>query len=211
MKKTISIIVIILLFAIPRAESSEKEKPKGPTPEEWTLKLKIIPETVEEFTEMRDKVAKTPEGGALMFIAALNMYAQDNEEGTKALVVAIDKQHLSKNKKSGMYKNYSIRNFYTISQMRHKPYIARSYIDGTSPENSYALGKPPYTVKMFTTVHSFYHKGRFRIMVHCSGADSPRPITVRANKKGIWKAYEYSSLVMGIRKPVEEDEEDDDL
>ncbi len=211
--KTIRFIILfaILILCISAAENSDNSN--TPVPEKWTLTIEKMPETVDEFIIMRNKMAKTPQGGALMFIVALNMYAIDKAEGKKALVVALDKRHLTKNKRSGMYKNYSIKNFYGFNQIKNKPYSARSYIKGSSPQNGYDIGGPPYTVELFTTTHSFYHynKGRIRIMVPCSGADSPRPITVHADSRGNWKAYEFSSLCLGMRPPEEEESGEDDL
>ncbi len=200
--------MITIIFSIVSIHTFGKELKK---PQKWELELEAIPNTVEAFRKMRDKVAQTPQGGVLMFIVALNMYAKNNSEGTKALVLAIDKRYLTLNRKSGMYKNHSIRNFFAFNKVRNKPYIARSYITSTSPQNNYAVGEAPYTVKMFTTAHSFYHKGRIRIMVSCSGADSERPITVKQNSKGIWKAYEYSTMILGIKDPVKKDNTDEDL
>jgi len=39
-----------------------------------TVKINKIPSSVEEFVEMRNEIAKTPEGGAAMFLLALKMY-----------------------------------------------------------------------------------------------------------------------------------------
>jgi hypothetical protein len=40
-----------------------------------------------------------------------------------------------------------------------------------------------------------------KVFVKCTGADSPRPITLVKNDKGIWKAKEFSSLLVGIKAP----------
>jgi hypothetical protein len=45
--------------------------------------------------------------------------------------------------------------------------------------------------------------------VHSSGADSPRPLTLRKNNRGLYKVTSWSSLQVGVRPPVET--VDDDL
>ena len=40
-----------------------------------------------------------------------------------------------------------------------------------------------------------------KVFVVCSGADSPRPIHLKANNRGVWKVTNASSLFVGIRAP----------
>ena len=43
---------------------------------------------------------------------------------------------------------------------------------------------------------------RAKLFVFSSGADSPRPVTVKKNNRGLWKATSYSSLDVGVRPPI---------
>jgi hypothetical protein len=44
--------------------------------------------------------------------------------------------------------------------------------------------------------------GTFKVFITSSGASSPRPVTVKRNDKGIWKAYEWSTLIVGVEPPA---------
>ena len=84
--------------------------------------------------------------------------------------------------------------------------IPNSYIQGSSPENGYSV-KTPYEFKYKSNPYSGdAETGPYKIFVFCSGADSPRPITLKKNDKGIWKASSWSSVLVGIKKePVSDD------
>ena len=43
---------------------------------------------------------------------------------------------------------------------------------------------------------------RAKVFVWSSGADSPRPLTLIKNNRGLWKATNWSSLTVGIRPPA---------
>lgn len=44
--------------------------------------------------------------------------------------------------------------------------------------------------------------GLVKLFLYSSGADSPRPIQLSRNDKGLWKAYSWSSLESGVRPPA---------
>jgi hypothetical protein len=164
-----------------------------------------IPATIEEFLAFRDKVAQTPEGGASVFAMAINMYVQNKELGMKALTIALDKSQLSK---GDVYKGYrppSSLDFH-LKNLSGKPYIARSYVVGTTPEGGYKL---PSEIKFKLSQNSYSKasNGDVKVFVQCSGADSPRPVTVRKNNRGLWKAVNYNSLFVGIRAPAVDDDD----
>ena len=43
--------------------------------------------------------------------------------------------------------------------------------------------------------------GTVKLFVECSGADSPRPVTLKRDPDGRWAPVEWSSLLSGIRPP----------
>ncbi|MEZ4329684.1 MAG: hypothetical protein R3B40_30920, partial [Polyangiales bacterium] len=158
-----------------------------------------------------DRLAHTPEGGAAMFVVALLMYAEDATLGMAALTVAIDREHLQEG--AGGYKGLvpgraDVQAF--TERNGGKPHIARSYLVGTSPEHGYALPIGPLTVRVRDQQVPGESVGDVaKRFVHCSGADSPRPIGLRRNNRGLFKATSWSSLQVGVRAPVET--VDDDL
>jgi hypothetical protein len=159
--------------------------------------------TIDEFIAFRDATADTAEGGAAVMVLAMLLYVQDPELGHDAMVIALDSSELRED--SNGYRGYTLGNRgreFTTRYLAPRPYLAYSYLLGTSPENGYT---PPdtWTVRLTRNAHSEAIEGRVRLFVACTGADSPRPMTLRPNNRGVWKALEFSSLFVGIRPPVE--------
>ncbi len=173
------------------------------------VKIEKLPETFEEFLDLRNEIARTPEGGAVMLILATDAYASGKDWGEKALVVAVDRYYL---KEGDTYKGYSL-NRHSLDMMlrmlKKYPYVARSYIAGTSPEQQYKLPSPPYIFNFFRTKYTIARSqgDKVKIMIKCTGA-RPRPVTVKKNNRGIYKGFEFSSLYVGVRyeAPVQDDD-----
>lgn len=171
-----------------------------------TIELEALPNNIDDFVQWRDAQATTPEGGAAVYIAAMWLYTQNKTEGMKAIIVASHKQLLVESEKEGSYKGFfptpgydqDIRNYFGP-----KPYIANSYFNNTKPEDNYKL--PSKLSMTFTrNAYSEADNGDIKVFVKCSGAASPRPITLRKNDKGIWKVINYSSLFVGVIPPGKE-------
>ncbi len=163
-----------------------------------------IPQSVEEFITLRDKHANTPQGGAAVWVVAAIMYAQNSNVGRQCLIIASDKSLLSNSNSSKGYQGFDFGSSsdFLIKQLDSKNYVPHSYIQGTSPENGYALPNAPYKIACFTNPYSGNEQeGKLKVFVSCTGADSDRPISLVQNEKGVWKAKEFSSLVVGIKAP----------
>ncbi|MBC7250629.1 MAG: hypothetical protein H5T62_10135 [Anaerolineae bacterium] len=171
-----------------------------------TVEVTSLPQSIEQFIALRNQVAHTPEGGAAVFILALLTYTLNEELGRQCLVVAIDREWLQEG--SGGYRGQQLRltDMRRIqTQLKNRSYLPRSYIRGALPENGYQLPVPPYTLQFVDNPYSGDHdSGTYKVFVVSSGATSPRPIRVRRNKQGVWKAYEWSSLIVGVREPVQD-------
>ncbi|MCC5945496.1 MAG: hypothetical protein JJT94_11220 [Bernardetiaceae bacterium] len=176
---------------------------------EGTIRIDKIPTSVEEFIQMRDKIATTPAGGAATMIVALLIYAEKPELGLPCLTIAIDRNQLSTG--SGGYKGFvpSAGDLRTIKdQLARAPYLPKSYFAGTSNQNGYAL---PQKLEMHFSSNAYSGNaadGAIKVFVPSSGADSPRPINMQVNNRGLWKASSWSSLLVGIRKPIVENDDD---
>jgi hypothetical protein len=163
-----------------------------------------LPRSVEDYIALRDRMATTPEGGATMMVLALLLYAQEQELGQGCLAAAVDRERLREGPKG--YRGWQLgnRDLQLIrTQLASRPYIPRSYVQGATPENGYQLPPPPYRFAFAPNPHSGDPaSGAYKVFVACSGASSPRPVTVHRNDRGIWQAYEWSSLVVGVREPA---------
>lgn len=173
------------------------------TSEHW-VQVGGIPTSVEDFVAVRDEVAGTPEGGAVMMVVALLVYTEDEAVGRQCLTVAVDRKRLQEGAKG--YKGWQLhaRDLQMIRlQLGGRSYMPRSYVEGAVPENGYGLPEPPYRFRFVPDPRSGERgTDAHKVFIVSSGADSARPVTLHRNPRGIWKAYEWSSLVMGVRPPA---------
>jgi len=164
------------------------------------VNLKSIPQNMEAFTQTRNEIANSPEGGAASFVLAMILFEKDRKMGEDALTIVLDRTNLveSMNGYKGFSPGQSIK--YHIGRFDSKPYWGRTYILDTSPENAYVLPSELLVETNRNSV-SVQTNGDIKIFIKCTGADSHRPITLRANDKGIWKAVECSSMFLDMRAP----------
>jgi len=163
-----------------------------------------LPETVEALVALQEEVAGTPEGGAAVMIAALWLMAEDEERGEQALVAAVDRSRLQAGSGGFEGRRLGKRDLDLIRmQVGGRGYALRSYVQGTGPENGYRLPERPYRVVCSANPYSGdLDAGQFKVFVASSGADSPRPVTLRRGEDGLWRAAEWSSLLLGVREPA---------
>jgi hypothetical protein len=169
------------------------------------VEIPALPQDIEGFRALRDALATTPEGGASVMVLALLCYALDPDAslGSRALTVSVDRSRLVE--AADGYQGWALgqRDLRRIDeQLRNSPWIPNSYVAGTSPANGYTLSDPPYHVRVGTNPHSGDPtSGRVKVFVRSTGAASPRPVTLCRNNRGVWKAVEWSSLVVGVAPP----------
>lgn len=165
-----------------------------------------LPKSTDEFIQLRNKIATTPAGGATMFMIAMKVYESDKDLGNQFFVLAVDKNRLET---GSTYKGYALRRGdiqLITNQMAKDKNLTNSYIKGSSVDNGYFV-KFPYKFVYSTNPYSGDIKtGPFKVFIKCSGAASPRPITLKKNDKGIWKAANWSSVLVGIKKVAVSDD-----
>ena len=169
-----------------------------------------FPDSVEEFVALRDHLATTPQGGAVMMVLALYAYVRDPALGWPCLAVAVDRSRLQEGVTG--YKGWELvpaerqRIAWRLKEQGHLPLC---YVLGTSSEEGYRLPPPPYRFELSDNLHSgSVESGSYKVFVRCSGAASPRPVTLKRNGRGHWKAYEWSSLLLGVVKPANPQQDD---
>jgi hypothetical protein len=174
--------------------------------EHMAVQIPLLPVSVEQFLDLRDRIAATPEGGAAAMVVALLAYAEGKQLGQECLACAVARSRLvdgAQGYKGRQLSNASLQRI--DAQIRGRDYLLRSYVSGTTPENGYLLSSPPYTIECLRNPHSGDPaSGKCKVFVVSSGADSPRPVTLAVNENGIWKAMEWSSLIVGVRPPNED-------
>ena len=169
-----------------------------------SVQLDTLPKSIAQFVAWRDRVATTPQGGAAAMVVALLLYAGDKTLGEQCLAAAVDCARLEEG--SGGYQGLRLHKTdqrLIESQLKTQGYLPRSYIKGATPANGYTLPAPPYLFEFSANRYSGDPAlGPNKVFVACSGAASPRPVTLHRDEAGVWKAHEWSSLVVGIQFPV---------
>lgn len=175
-----------------------------------SVQIPSLPTSIEEFLELRDRVATSPEGGAAMMVVALLAYADGEGLGQECLTCAVARTRLvdgTRGYKGRQLSNASLQRI--RMQINGRDYVPRSYLSGTTPDDSYQVSEAPYAIECLRNVHSGDPaSGKCKVFVVSSGADSPRPVTLAVNENGIWKATEWSSLIVGVQPPDEETSDD---
>ena len=159
-----------------------------------------LPQTTDEFVELRNKVATTPEGGAALFVVALLVLTDDSELGEQLITIALDRNNLQASGQG--YQGFRPHGSqqYHLKRVKERPHLPLSYVAGTKAADGYKAALP-YQFSFSTNRFSKQAEDRVKIFIASSGADTPRPLTMKRNDKGIWKVLEWSSLSVGVRQP----------
>jgi len=167
-----------------------------------TITIESIPENIDEFIELRSELAVTPEGGAAMFALAMLVLEQDSDFAMQCFTVMLANDGTMLKDDPGGYKGYSPGNasMYHIDRLIERPWVSRSYVFGTSPSDNYRLETLPYEFKFIRNKYSEIEPDLIKVFIDCSGAGTPRPVTMQENNRGIWKVKEFSSLSVGVRE-----------
>jgi len=151
--------------------------------------VKELPLSKEDFSRLLPTLHRSPEGAAAACIFALNILAENNAAGIEAL------------KEMNPDVSFSVLQL-AKSQLKSKPYIIHSYFAGTAASDGYSL---PENLEIDFVTNRYSgtpDQGRVKLFAACTGAHSPRPLTVMRRNDGSWYAHEWSSLVVGIMPPA---------
>lgn len=174
------------------------------------VEIPAIPGNAEEFAQWRDQIATTPEGGAAATVAALMAFSKDEKLGLQCLTLMLDQRNVGN---GDVIKGHApigaiMYHVNRISGYDMWPYLAFAYVKGGTAENNYAVS-PPYTVVTSRQRNSGSDaSGEVQVFLNCDGF-RPRPISLHRNDKGIWKAYEMSSLFLNVSPPASSKPVDD--
>jgi len=187
-----TVLLLFLLLAF-RAAAQEGE-----------ISVAGIPATVDELILLRDSLAVTPEGGAAVFLLAMIAMEEHPREGMEMFTLALDRSLLAQ---GSVYKGFApgVSVMYHINRFNRDgkwSYIPRAYIWGTVPEDGYAYGLPLVYRFSRNPYSGTEAEGTVKVFVSTYGV-SPRPVTMKVNDKGLWKAAEVSSLFVDVVRPPE--------
>ena len=183
-----AITAALLVISVPMASAQ--------TPED-RVHLGLLPPTLQDFQHLQ-KGATTPERGATMLILAMLVFEDYPDEAEKMVVEAITDDNLviaadgtkslMPHMKDHLYK-----------RLKLDPNIARSYVEGATPQNGYTLPQGAgYTFRFSRNRLSQVSDTEVRVFVATSGQGTSRPVSMKLQPDGIWKAEEGSSLFVGV-------------
>lgn len=198
MKKIVSLLLVCLGFMNAKSQIKLPKTLGG----SQTITINTIPASTEEFIQLRDQLAKTPEGAAAILVVAAIKYTENPKLGRHWLIIATDKYWLSASSADQAYKGFDLGSSanFSLKQLDGKKYIPFSYIKGTSVTNGYTPSSLPYKIAIERTADG--GDGNMKVFVVTSGADTARPVTLKKNDAGVWKGFEYSSLFVAVKQPV---------
>jgi hypothetical protein len=177
------------------------------------VQIDRMPTSVEEFKTLRDRIATTPEGGAAAFVIALKMYFDNPQVGIQCVIMQCHLPTLSQGDGPNSYGGYTLGNsdHGTLKTQRERsPWVMNSYFPGATSENNYQMPTGAFQMNLSTNNYSGNaNEGTLKVFIKSSGADSPRPVTMVRNDRGVWKATMWSSLVVGCRPPANQRAVDD--
>lgn len=139
-------------------------------------------------------VGTSPAGAVRMYFDALYSYIDParKSEGAKML-------RYSMHEGQNWERSPALATF--VSRLRDSSchYIFRSFADGTSPENSYAMSPDNYRL-MFASARQ--ETDYIYVAIRSSGADSPRPLHVQQFEDGLWYVINNHGTYSDVRKPA---------
>ena len=147
-----------------------------------------------DFKTRYQSVGTTPEGAVKMYFDALYSYIDPDRqaEGAKMLRYSL---HEQKNwEKSAAWATF-------VSRLKDPSYhyIFRSFAQGTSPQNSYAMDPDDYQlIFVGTRAETDY----VQVTLKSTGADSPRPVQVRKFEDGLWYVTNNHGTYVQVRPSV---------
>lgn len=168
-----------------------------------SVTLGAIPATLEAFNAKYNELATTPEGAVVMFLAAMDIYTQNEELGKQCFGLCFHPENREGNLPNNHFLSFMRSCFHSGDG---QPWIARSYFDGAKPENGYTpkesftlrlksrVGDDDYLTSMDADVEKRWLKS--------SGADSERAVQVlRVRGENLYYIFEYGGLPSQVRKP----------
>lgn len=156
-----------------------------------TFVFAALPESADELRALPEGALGSPFQTAALTVCALCAYAAAPEIGVEMLNFLKGPQPLSPYEKQFLRDRFA-----------DKKYVPFSYFKGAAPQNDYTPSRP-FTITVTANPYSYDQEGYAVLYVQSGGADSLRPIKLRA-KGSQWFLWEQMILA-DIRKPVSAD------
>ncbi|MHB1354345.1 MAG: DUF6935 domain-containing protein [Anaerolineae bacterium] len=157
------------------------------------IEIAALPTNLEELLVLQSSLAATPEGAAAVLVAVLLAYVALDPFAEQYLALVVDPGQLQ-----GEALRATDRQRLKL-QLISKERTIHSLVQGATPENGYQLPDPPYHLSFSRNPYSGKDEsGRVKVYIACSGASTARPVSLRRSADGLWRAWEYSTLLVGV-------------
>lgn len=158
-----------------------------------TVVLPCIPRNLEELKAMPQAGLKDEFEVAALCVAVLTNFLENEAATVEMLNFLQGPTPLSTTDRE-----------FIKERLRGKIYKVFSYFEGTSPENGYTPSEP-YTIQVSSNPYSYPEEHRATLYLTSSGADSPRPVSLRRKPStGQWFITQITFL-SDVRVPAEQD------
>jgi hypothetical protein len=161
--------------------------------EHMIIEISTIPKNVEEMRAMKEFYFSSAFQVAALFILAISNYSI-SPENCYEMIDAL---------KGPVKMNQYEKNFIKDRMRSKADYIGKAYFVGATPSNNYTPSLP-YRIVVEENSHSFDTDGFAIVYIKTSGADTPRPVTLR-RKGNEWFLWEHAGPLADIRKPASQD------
>jgi len=181
------------------AATAQSETPPSAAQAESVIELGLLPPTLQDFLHLQEG-AVTPERGLALFVLAMLVH-EDMPSVAEEMVIAAttDNNLVIKSDGTKVLLPY-MRDH--LGRLAKDPAIARSYVEGATPQNGYTIPSGAgYKFHFSRNRLSEVSKTEVRVFIKTSGAGTPRPVFLSKQKNGIWKVEEMGSLFVGIYLP----------
>ncbi|MCA9519202.1 MAG: hypothetical protein KC635_29910, partial [Myxococcales bacterium] len=140
--------------------------------------------------------AKTPEGAMKVWLTAALMTASPNlDEHRRGRALLGELTLQLQGDPTPWWERNSQTTF--ADRLNHNAYIFRSYAEGATPDNGYAMDGDAWTLAVDSSREDDFDRG-WRLAVVSGGADSPRPVYLKQVGE-LWYVNEFANVYLDIR------------
>ncbi len=161
--------------------------------------IDTLPFSAADFAALQERYAHTPEGGAALAVLALVAWTQDQPLGEEFLALAAAPECTSAAPGRTSRVLRARERALLRSRLGEYGYLPYAYLLGSTPANRYAM--PPLPLRVSARATPSAEAGRVIVLVDCSGAEAPRPVTMTRDEAGLWRARDWSALLAPVQEP----------
>lgn len=161
-----------------------------------------------DFKSRFEAQAADAEAVTRLTVEAITYTEEDPALAEQALAVVLSKRMLVE--APGTPSGFKLLARDALVRLQKDRNIARSYAGGT-PQGRYEdFRRDALRIELDRSYSpraqgvDYPQPGEAKFFVRCSGASSPRPVSLALNKSGQWKVTQWESLAVSVKPPVDD-------